>query len=715
MASNNKVTLVMAVLAVLVAVCSAQALPVAPTFTTQPASVTVNDHVAVDFTVAVTPATTTIQWQENSDVNSNVWVDLPGETGLVLRVSSRMVGRLATQGYSYRAVANNGGSVTISNVATITINVAPEIRSQNTSVTGVPNGFVTIYSTATGSPTPAAQWSVSKDRGVTFTPIAGANSPSYTFRVTPADNFNFYRVTYSNAAGTDTSDNILLTVPLYSAPAIITNPVSQTATAGVGSDVTFTVDYSGGDLPTVQWQVKTVATGRFINIDGATALSYTRRVTEGDRNAVFRAVITNAQGVLISGEATLTIPTLVAPVIVLQPTFAGRTTLNTLVTLNARATGSPAPVAQWQRTNGAGTVFFPVGTAGATGDSYSFVLTANDTLSSFRVVYTNAAGSATSNAYTVTVANTPTTSLVPIIEIQPVPVTVQEGETAVFYVLVSGFPVPNLIWQVSTDLGYTYTNITNQVSDTLRVVGVNAMNHKLYYRVLANNTAGFVFSQAAYLTVVRPDAPLVVRQPASQEVPVGKPVVFDTQVSGFPAPTYQWESSQDGGVTWTPIVGATSPSLQFSAVAAAQQNTLYRVRVTNSTGSIASTPALLTVFSPNAPVVKVHPKSKSVLQDSVVSLFASATGNPTPTVQWVSRASADQPFTPINGATSTTYTFNASGFQQYKAIFTNTDGTATSSIATINVYGRLYRVSKSSASTVSVAISLVIAVIALAF
>jgi hypothetical protein len=71
-----------------------------------------------------------------------------------------------------------------------------------------------------------------------------------------------------------------------------------------------------------------------------------------------------------------------------------------------------------------------------------------------------------------------------------------------------------------------------------------------------------------------------------------------------------------------------------------------------------------------------------------VSFIAAASGVPTPTVQWQRSTDGGASFTNIAGATSTTYTFTAAAGDngnQYRAVFTNVAGSATSTAATLNV------------------------------
>jgi large repetitive protein len=72
--------------------------------------------------------------------------------------------------------------------------------------------------------------------------------------------------------------------------------------------------------------------------------------------------------------------------------------------------------------------------------------------------------------------------------------------------------------------------------------------------------------------------------------------------SGNPAPSYQWQSEAAGGVSFTNIAGATSASYTLSDVQSSQSGSQYLVIVSNSQGSVTSSPAALTVNS-SAPAI----------------------------------------------------------------------------------------------------------------
>ena len=98
---------------------------------------------------------------------------------------------------------------------------------------------------------------------------------------------------------------------------------------------------------------------------------------------------------------------------------------------------------------------------------------------------------------------------------------------------------------------------------------------------------------------------------------------------------------------------------------------------------IASVPA-----TPVAPTVKLQPANQTVTKGSAVSFTAAASGRPVPTVQWQVSANGGATFSNVAGATATTLTFSAAFAEngnQYRAVFTNASGSATTNAATLTV------------------------------
>ncbi len=173
----------------------------------------------------------------------------------------------------------------------------------------------------------------------------------------------------------------------HAAPSILTQPANQTVT--VGQTATFTVTAAGTTPLSYQWQKGATA------ITGATSASYTTpATTTTDSGSQYTVVVTNAVGSATSNAATLTVNA-AAPSILTQP--ANQTvTVGQTATFSVTAAGTTPLSYQWQK--GATAI------TGATSASYTTpAATTTDSGSQYIVVVTNALGSATSKAATLTV------------------------------------------------------------------------------------------------------------------------------------------------------------------------------------------------------------------------------------------------------------------------------------------------------------------------
>ncbi len=198
-------------------------------------------------------------------------------------------------------------------------------------------------------------------------------------------------------------------------------------------------------------------------------------------------------------------------------------------------------------------------------------------------------------------------------------------------------------------------------------------------------------------------APAITLDPASQSVFSGTRVTLTAAASGRPAPRVQWQVSTNGGAAWHDATGATGASWSFTPqpVANGYAYREYRAVFTNTAGSATTTAATLTISAvtaasgvttkgssatgsgaPAAPIVTTQPANQTVAIDQLVTLSAAASGNPTPSVQWqvstnggVSWAASGPSFAAISAD---------SGYE-YRAVFTNTAGSAISNPATLTV------------------------------
>src|SRR5262249_51862196 len=143
--------------------------------------------------------------------------------------------------------------------------------------------------------------------------------------------------------------------------------------------------------------------------------------------------------------------------------------------------------------------------------------------------------------------------------------------------------------------------------------------------------------------------------PTGLTATAGSQVTFTATASGNPAATVQWEVSSDG-VRYRSIPGATSATNTFTATPA-DDGKLYRAVFSNALGSAATAPATLTVEY--APTITTGPSNQTVNAGTTVTFAASASGNPTPAVQWQIRNDGGTTYNDIDGAGDLIYSFTA--------------------------------------------------------
>ena len=565
----------------------------------------------------------------------------------------------AENGDEYEAVFTNSAAHATSSAATLTVD---SVTTQPASQEIMAGQNVTF--TAAGlnpSGTDTVQWDVSTDGGTTFTAIAGAITTTYSFTATSAQNGDEYEAVFTNSAGSFTSNPATLTVDF--APVVTTNP-SSSVLVDLGGNATFTAAASGSPTPTVQWEVSTDGGTTFTDISGATSTTYSFTPTVADSGNEYRAVFTNSLGSATTSAATLTVDSVTT-----QP---GSETINTGQSASfSAASSNPGDTVQWEVSTDGGTTFTDI--SGATSTTYSFTATGAQNGDEYRAIFTNSGGTLTSTAATLTVD---------FVTTQPQDQIVVNGQTVTFTAAsLNPSGTDTVQWEVSTDGGNTFTDISGATSTTYSFTASAAVNGTEYEAVF-NNSLGSFTSNPATFTLAVP--PTVTTQPSAATVDIGGTATFTAQASGVPTPTVQWQVSNDGGVTFTDISGATSTTYSFTPTAA-DSGDEYQAVFTNIAGTATTSAVTLTVDS-----VTTQPTSQQVNSGQTAS-FTAASLNPsgTDTVQWEVSTDGGTTFTDISGATSTTYSFTATADNngdEYEAVFTNSEGAFSSSPATLTVF-----------------------------
>jgi len=376
---------------------------------------------------------------------------------------------------------------TCSNTATqsLTVNSLPTITGQPASPAAVCSGTnsstFTVAATGTGL---NYQW----QRGISgnYVNITGGTTPNdgctysgytgATLTITNAlsgMNGYTYQCVISGTCTPSVTSNGNATLTVSTAPVITGQPVSPAAVCA-GTARTFTITATGTGL-TYQWQ-RGIA-GTYTNItaattpnDGCTYSGFTgvtltiTNPTVGMNGYTYRCVVSSgACSSTSDGNATLSINA--APAITGQPSSPPTVIAGTnSSTFTVTATGAGLTY-QWQRSNGGTYVNITAAKTpidGVTGTSYSGFLTATLTVANassgmnnytYRCVVTGTCAPAvTSTAGTLTVLGTS------CITANPQNVTICSGASTSFSIAANG--ATGYQWQVSTNGGGTFTNIT---------------------------------------------------------------------------------------------------------------------------------------------------------------------------------------------------------------------------------------------------------------
>src|SRR6266404_3800551 len=272
--------------------------------------------------------------------------------------------------------------------------VRPTITTQPSNQAVGIGQTATFTVAAAGTPPLGYQWQKNNAN------IGGATLSTYMTPVTAAsDNGATFDVIVTNSAGSVTSASATLTVNGSSAIAITRQPVSQSVT--IGQSATFSVTATSGTLPlNYQWQKNGA------NIAGATLSTYmTPATAASDNGATFDVIVTNSAGSVTSASATLTVNGSSAITITTQP-VSQSVTIGQTATFSVTATSGTLPLNyQWQK-NGASI-------ASAISSSYTTPgTTILDNGATFEVIVTNATGTVTSSAATLTVNPSPAVDVV---------------------------------------------------------------------------------------------------------------------------------------------------------------------------------------------------------------------------------------------------------------------------------------------------------------
>lgn len=495
--------------------------------TAQPANTTVCNNGTTTFTVATTGSSLTYQWQESTDggvtyndiTNGGIY---SGATSAALKLTGAT---FAINNYKYRCnVTNACNPVTTSNGALLTINAATAFTTQVTNTAACLGSNATFTIVATGSGTLTYQWQESTNGGSTWTAItnggiySGATTTSLTLTgVTMGMNNYKYRcvVTSSLCAPPVNSSAAILTIG--TALSINTQPLNSIICDG--GNVSYSITATNAN--SYQWQLSTDGGVTYTNLTNGGIYSNTTTatlnitgVTVAMNNYRYRCIALGICPSVNSSDALLTVNT--SPSLTVQPPASVAVCNGQGASVGLTATGSLVNY-QWQLSTDGGVTYNNLTNTGV----YSNVTTALMSIAStttamnnyrYRCLLTGACTpDVTSNTVTLTV-NTAVT-----VTASPVNYTICENSNASFKVTATGTS-PAYQWQVSTNGGVTYTDVTNSgvysgaTTSVLSLTGVSASLNNSQYRcvVIGAASCGNVTSGSAVLFVNAAPLPFTV-------------------------------------------------------------------------------------------------------------------------------------------------------------------------------------------------------------
>lgn len=475
--------------------------------------------------------------------------------------------------------------------------------------------------------------------------------------------------TLAGTAGTSGATDAVGTAATFNNPQGLALDATETnvLVADTFSQLIRSVVISSGTVTTIAGQANT--SGSTDGLSTAARFNFP--------SAIVRDVSTSSTYVIdTNNQRVRRITTATAPSITTQPSSATVAT-NGTTSFTVAATGNPAPTYQWQIQPAGGSTFSNI-TASA---NYSGVTSATLTLTGvtsgmngdkFQVLINNNVGSTvTSSTATLTVTQPPVIT-------SSASATFTAGQSATFTVTATGSPSPTFSTGVLP--GFVGFNTSTGVL-SVNPSPSDASTTPYSITITATNSAGNN-SQTFSLTVLPPNsAPVITTQPVNYTVVSGQTTVsnaFSVTATGNPAiSSYQWQKRQSdlsfSNLTNDGIYSnVTTNSLSISSISPAMNGDVFRVLISNSSGTTTSSEA--TLFVAQSPAFTGSTSTTFVVAQNN-SFTITTSGTPAPTIS-LSSGTLPSSVTLVNGVLSGFPSSTEVG--QYSLTFTATNSSGSS-------------------------------------
>lgn len=277
--------------------------------------------------------------------------------------------------------------------------------------------------------------------------------------------------------------------------------------------------------------------------------------------------------------------------------------------------------------------------------------------------------------------NNALTSLVALVSVSPkqLPVTItshpqsvvtREGEQIDIQVIAEGSGALSYQWQKGGSI------IPNETSSRLNFNAIS-LSHEGTYSVTVSNDISSLQSNFANITVNEIiEAISIIDQPSSTETIEGNITTFKVSASGDGYIAYQWRKNA------VAINNAYEQSYSILSTSLSDAGT-YDVVLTNSEGSITSSPATLSVIPDISPIIiNQQPQHTTINEGETTSLTVFASGDGTINYEWFKDGS---PIANSNNATLTIISGQLIDQGNYRVIISNEISTESSQTAYLTI------------------------------
>ena len=523
------------------------------------------------------------------DTVDGTYVNIPGAVGnkysLGAGVSGKYIKVTATGTGIYSGTVTSSAIGPVKYYTTITaigaISGTAKVDSVLTAGAVTPAGATVTYDWQTAI-TVAGTWTSTGITTNTYTVAAGDKTKYIKVVATGKDRFN----TTSTATSTEVGP---VPTPIDSIGDITGSDfkVGVQLTAGAVAPVTATVNY--------QWSSCGTVDGTYVNIPGATLKIYTLKASDVTK---YLKVTATGNGIYSGSVKSNPTATAITASITAIGAITGTAKVGYTLTVGALTpTGAFTPAVatatyQWTICSTASGTYSNID--GATEKTY--IPVASDATKFLKVVATgdtNYPGTITSLATTAIAAAVPDAPTIGTatlgnarVEVSFTPPSSDGGSAITLYTVTSSPGTKTATGKASP---ITVVGLTNGTAYT--------------FTVKATNVVGIGPASAASNPVIPAAAPAVSTNPLNRSVMVGDPASFYVTASGTPTPTYLWQVSTDGAVTWNDLAndathsGVTTTTMTIVNTTLDMSRYQYRCKMENIGGSAFSDAGILRVES----------------------------------------------------------------------------------------------------------------------